>query len=57
MIKFKGQRQQTEFYQLEVVKMTPKGSITTELIIELLKHLAKFKTRGKTLLLLDGATQ
>lgn len=36
--------------------MAPKGSMTTELFIEFIKHLGIYKTQGKALLIFDGAS-
>lgn len=36
--------------------MTPNGSMTTDLFVEFIKHLAKHKTQGKFLLNFDGAS-
>ncbi|KAJ2954232.1 hypothetical protein O0L34_g2477 [Tuta absoluta] len=59
MIIFKGIRKKTEFEQDlppgSIVRMAPKGSMTTELFIDFLAHLAKYKTAGKCLLVFDGA--
>lgn len=60
MIIFKGQRQKPEYSDNlpagSLVKMAPKGSMTTELFIEFIKHLGKYKTQGKVLLIFDGAS-
>lgn len=60
MIIFKGQRQKPEFSDNlpagSFVKMSAKGSMTTELFVEFIKHLAKYKTQGKILLIFDGAS-
>lgn len=60
MIIFKGQRQKPEFSDNlpagSSVKMSPKGSMTTELFVDFIKHLAKYKTQGKILLIFDGAS-
>lgn len=59
MIIFKGQRQKPEYSDNlpagSLVKMASKGSMTTEFFIEFIKHLGKYKTQGKALLIFDGA--
>ncbi|CAB3262426.1 unnamed protein product [Arctia plantaginis] len=60
MIVFKGKRLREEFLENlpagSLVKMTPKGSMTTELFVEFIEHLAKYKSPGKCLLIFDGAS-
>lgn len=60
MIVFKGKRLREEFLQNlpagSLVKMAPKGSMTTELFIDFIEHLAKYKSLGECLLILDGAS-
>lgn len=59
MILFKGIRKKPEFDDNlptgSIVRMAPKGSMTTELFLEFVKHLGKYKTVGKCLLIFDGA--
>ncbi|KAJ8948410.1 hypothetical protein NQ318_009921 [Aromia moschata] len=38
-----------------LVKMAPKGSMTTELFVQFIQHLSKFKIVGPILLVFDGA--
>lgn len=60
MIIFKGKRLKPEFEDNlppdSLVKMSEKGSITTQLFIEWLHHFGKFKPTGKVLLIFDGAS-
>ncbi|CAG5000544.1 unnamed protein product [Parnassius apollo] len=60
MIVFKGKRLREEFLENlpagSLVKMAPKGSMTTELFVEFIEHLAKYKLPGKCLLIFDGAS-
>ncbi|XP_046975202.1 uncharacterized protein LOC124541391 [Vanessa cardui] len=59
MMLFKGKREKPEYKDNlpsgALVKMTPKGSMTTKTFIEFLKHLNKFRTAGPCLLIFDGA--
>ncbi|KAJ8941509.1 hypothetical protein NQ314_010378 [Rhamnusium bicolor] len=59
MVIFKGKRLKPEFLDNlpagTTVKMAPKGSMTTELFIDFVQHLAKFKLPGSILLIFDGA--
>lgn len=59
MILFKGKRKKPEYDENlppgSVVHMAAKGSMTTEIFILFIQHLAKFKTFGKCLLIFDGA--
>ncbi|XP_023939021.2 uncharacterized protein LOC112046570 [Bicyclus anynana] len=59
MILFKGKRLKPEFQDNlppgSLVKMTPKGSMTTETFIEFINHLNKYRTSGPCLLIFDGA--
>ncbi|KAJ8969718.1 hypothetical protein NQ314_001616 [Rhamnusium bicolor] len=59
MVIFKGKRLKPEFLDNlpagTSVKMAPKGSMTTELFIDFVQHLAKFKLPGSILLIFDGA--
>lgn len=59
MIIFKGKRFKPEFEDNlpagTLVKMAQKGSMTAELFVEFIRHLAKFKIGGPILLLFDGA--
>lgn len=59
MILFKGKRLKPEFQDNlppgSLVKMTPKGSMTTETFIEFINHLHKYRTSGPCLLIFDGA--
>lgn len=59
MILFKGKRMKPEFEDNlpagALVKMSPKGSMTTELFIEFINHMAKYKVHGPILLIFDGA--
>lgn len=60
VVLFKGKRMRPEFNDNlpsgSVVKMAPKGSMTTELFVEFIQHLAKYKAPGKCLLIFDGAS-
>lgn len=60
MIIFKGQRLKPEFMDNlppgSLVKMAPKGFMTTELFVDFLKHLAKYKIGNEVLLIFDGAS-
>ncbi|XP_064292309.1 uncharacterized protein LOC135309819 [Plodia interpunctella] len=59
MILFKGKRLKPEYQDNlppgSLVKMTPKGSMTTETFIEFINHLNKYRTSGPCLLIFDGA--
>lgn len=59
MIIFKGKRLKPEFKDNLpagiLVKMAPKGSMTTELFVEFIRHLAKYKIGGPIILVFDGA--
>ncbi|KAL0812024.1 hypothetical protein ABMA28_009418 [Loxostege sticticalis] len=59
MVIFKGKRMRPEFYDNlpagSLVKMAPKGSMTTELFIQFIQHLANYKSPRKCLLIFDGA--
>lgn len=58
MIIFKGKRIKPEFdHNLPagtLVKMAPKGSMTAELFVECIRHVAKFKIGGPILLVFGG---
>ncbi|CAG4979857.1 unnamed protein product [Colias eurytheme] len=58
MILFKGQRKRPDLKKNvpngTLVKMAPKGSMTSDLFVKFIKHLAKFKIVGKCLLIFDG---
>lgn len=60
MIIFKGKRLKPEWADElplgSLVRMAPKGSMTTELFIEFLRHLSRYKGSGPTLLVFDGAS-
>ncbi|XP_072931645.1 uncharacterized protein [Epargyreus clarus] len=60
MILFKGKRLRPEFSDNlppgSLVKMAPKGSMTTELFVDFIHHLGQNKTPGKCLLIFDGAS-
>lgn len=60
MILFKGKRLKEEFTDNlppgSLVKMAPKGSMTTALFINFIDHLGKHKASGKCLLVFDGAS-
>lgn len=60
MIIFKGKRLKEEFKDNlppgALVKMAPKGSMTTSLFIDFIEHLGKYKSPGKCLLIFDGAS-
>lgn len=60
MILFKGKRMRDELKENlppgTLVKMAPKGSMTTELFVDFINHLAKYKSPGKCLLVFDGAS-
>lgn len=60
MILFKGKKLKTEFTDNlpagSLVKMAPKGSMTTSLFIDFIHHLGKYKTADKCLLVFDGAS-
>ncbi|XP_039760048.1 uncharacterized protein LOC120633772 [Pararge aegeria] len=60
MILFKGKRLRPEFCDNlppgSLVKMAPKGSMTTELFVNFIHHLGQNKTSGKCLLIFDGAS-
>ncbi|CAH0727259.1 unnamed protein product, partial [Brenthis ino] len=59
MIIFKGKRLRPEFNDNlpdgTIVKMAPKGSMTTDLFIDFIHHLGNYKSPGKCLLVFDGA--
>ncbi|XP_046978393.1 uncharacterized protein LOC124544043 [Vanessa cardui] len=59
MILFKGKRKKPEYEDNlpvgSIVHMAPKGSMTTELFIIFIEHLANYKTPGKCLLIFDDA--
>ncbi|CAK1582436.1 unnamed protein product [Parnassius mnemosyne] len=59
MILFKGKRQRPDLCENlpagTLVRMAPKGSMTADLFLEFIKHLAKYKVAGKCLLIFDGA--
>ncbi|XP_026328035.1 uncharacterized protein LOC113236244, partial [Hyposmocoma kahamanoa] len=59
MILFKGQRQRPDLSENlpagTLVRMAPKGSMTSDLFVEFIKHLSQFKVAGKCLLVFDGA--
>lgn len=59
MILFKGSRKKEEYDENlptgTKVLMAPKGSMTTELFIRFIEHLAQNKPPGKCLLIFDGA--
>ncbi|CAG4996567.1 unnamed protein product [Parnassius apollo] len=59
MILFKGKRKMVEYEKNlppgSIVQMDRKGSMTTDLFIIFIKHLAKYKTFGKCLLIFDDA--
>lgn len=59
MIIFKGKRLKPELYDNlppgSLVEKSVKGYMTNELFKEFLKHLARYKTPGKCLLIFDGA--
>ncbi|XP_030762676.1 uncharacterized protein LOC115887403 [Sitophilus oryzae] len=61
MILFKGKRLKPEFSDNlpygSIVKMAPKGSMTTEIFVEFLKYFAKYKSNEPSeLLIFDGAS-
>lgn len=57
---FKGKKLKSEFTDnlpsRSLVKMALKGSMTTQLFIDFIHHLGKYKTSGKSLLIFDGAS-
>lgn len=59
MILFKGKRLKAEYEDNlppgTLVKMAPKGSMTTGLFVEFIRHLSRFKIAGPILLIFDGA--
>lgn len=59
MILFKGKRKKPEYDDNlpagSLVRMAPKGSMTTDLFVEFIRHLGKYKIAGKILLVFDGA--
>ncbi|XP_028034695.1 uncharacterized protein LOC114246399 [Bombyx mandarina] len=59
MIIFKGKRLKPELYDNlppgSLVEKSAKGYMTNELFKEFLKHLARYKSAGKSLLIFDGA--
>ncbi|KAJ0180927.1 hypothetical protein K1T71_003012 [Dendrolimus kikuchii] len=59
MILFKGQRQRPDLTENlpagTLVRMAPKGSMTSDLFVEFIQHLGKFKVTSKCLLIFDGA--
>ena len=60
MIIFKGKRIKPEWQDGlpagTLVKMADKGSMTTQLFIQFIEHLARYKGTGQTLLVFDGAS-
>lgn len=60
MILMKGIRVKEEWKENlpdgSTLKMTAKGSMTTEIFVEYIKHFAKFRVPGKVLLIFDGAS-
>lgn len=60
MILFKGKRLRPEFCDNlppgSLVKMAPKGSMTTDLFVDFIHHLGQNKCPGKCLLIFDGAS-
>ncbi|KAG5896078.1 hypothetical protein JTB14_006867 [Gonioctena quinquepunctata] len=60
MILFRGKRLKPEFCDNlphgSLVKMAPKGTMTTQLFNEFLRHFAQNKSNGPTLLVFDGAS-
>lgn len=60
MVIFKGKRLRPEFCDNlppgSVVRMAPKGCMTTELFIDFINHLGQYKSPGKCLLIFDGAS-
>lgn len=60
MILFKGKRLKPEYCDNlpsgSLVQMAPKGSMTTELFVKFIAHLAKYKSPGRCLLIFDGAS-
>lgn len=60
MVIFKGKRLKPEFQDNlpagSLVKMAPKGSMTSSLFVEFIHHLGKYKAAGKCLLVFDGAS-
>lgn len=60
MIIFKGKRLRPEFCDNlpagSVVRMAPKGCMTTELFVDFIDHLGQYKSPGKCLLIFDGAS-
>ncbi|CAH2084962.1 unnamed protein product [Euphydryas editha] len=59
MVIFKGQRQRPDLTENlpvgTLVRMAPKGSMTSDLFVEFIQHLAKHKVPDKCLLIFDGA--
>ena len=59
MIIFKGKRDNRHFGDnlppSSIYRMSPKGSMTTELFVQFIDHLGAFKMPGKALLIFDGA--
>lgn len=59
MILFKGKRLRPEYCDNlpagSLVKMAPKGSMTTDLFVDYIHFLARYKSPGKVLLIFDGA--
>ncbi|CAB3259083.1 unnamed protein product [Arctia plantaginis] len=59
MIIFKGQRQRPDLTENlpagTIVRMASKGSMTSDLFVEFIQHLAKHKVADKCLLIFDGA--
>ncbi|CAG5059185.1 unnamed protein product [Parnassius apollo] len=59
MILFEGKRQRPDLCDNlpagTLVRMAPKGSMTADLFVEFIKHLAKYKVAGKCLLIFYGA--
>lgn len=60
MILFKGKRLKPEYCDNlpfgSLVQMAPKGSMTTELFVKFIAHLAKYKSPRSCLLIFDGAS-
>lgn len=60
MILFRGKRLKPEFCDNlphgSLINMAPKGSITTQLFNDSLRHFAQYKSNGPTLIVFDGAS-
>jgi hypothetical protein len=60
MIIFKGNRLKPEFNDNllpgSLMRMAPKGPMTRELFVDFIRHLARYKTEGRVLLIFDGAS-